>query len=200
MLSLIIVNTKDLIISESLRLINAQGLQSTGVREIARALQISPGNLSYYFARKEDIIQHHLDKLKHELEILIHVYLEEDEDAYRFLQLIKDCLERQYEYRGLFHDDSYVRLEPLYDRVEKSIVNLSSQGQLQMSEEDTDFLIEVTNFHLRFWLTGISLDKETEVRNPLIRKYLLTFLKLMLLFASPNGRINLLRFKAGLMR
>jgi AcrR family transcriptional regulator len=191
------MNTRESIITESLRLINAQGLESTGVREIARELQISPGNLSYYFARKEDIIDHHLEKLKHEIEVLLRVYLEEEEDLFRFLELLKDCLLRQYDYRGLFHQDSNLNLDPLLERVQKSIALLGRMGQLQLSDEDTAFLVEVINFHLRFWLTGISL--EPEGRDDLIQRYLMIFVKLLLLFASPNGRINLLRFKAGLL-
>lgn len=194
------MNTKDQIISESLRLINAQGLESTGVREIARALNISPGNLSYYFARKEDIIQYHLDKLKHEVEVLQKVYLEEEEDLFRFLEFLKDGMSRQYDYRGLFHQDSAVLLTPLLEQVEKSIINFGRSGHLQLSDEDSNFLVEVVSFHLRFWLNGISLDMDIEGKDQLIRSYLLTFVKLLLLFASPNGRISLLRFKAGFMR
>lgn len=194
------MNTKDLIITESLRLINAQGLESTGVREMARELNISPGNLSYYFARKEDIIDFHLEKLKYEVEILIKVYLEEEEDLFQFLELMRNCMERQYEYRGLFHQDSSLLLTALLDRVEQSLVNFGRSGQLQLSDEDSSFLVEVVNFHLRFWLNGISLDMDIEGKDQLIRSYLLTFVKLLLLFASPNGRISLLRFKAGFMR
>lgn len=194
------MNTRELIITESLRLINAQGLESTGVREIARELNISPGNLSYYFARKEDIIDFHLEKLKHEVDILIKVYLEEEEDLFQFLDFVRNCMERQYEYRGLFHQDSTSRLTPLLDRVEQSLVNLSRAGQLQLSDEDSNFLLEVVNFHLRFWLNGISLEMDLDGRDKLIRNYLMVFIKLLLLFASPNGRISLLKFKAGLIR
>ena len=194
------MNTRELIITESLRLINAQGLESTGVREIARELNISPGNLSYYFARKEDIIDFHLEKLKHEVDILIKVYLEEEEDLFQFLDFVRNCMERQYEYRGLFHQDSTLRLTPLLDRVEQSLVNLSRAGQLQLSDEDSNFLLEVVNFHLRFWLNGISLEMDLDGRDKLIRNYLMVFIKLLLLFASPNGRISLLKFKAGLIR
>lgn len=183
-----------------MRLINAQGLESTGVREIARALKISPGNLSYYFGRKENIVEHHLNKLKHELAVLIEIYQQEEEDLYRFLELLKNCLSRQFEYRGLFHQDSRVSPDLLSELVEKNIVQLGQLGQLQLSEEDHRFLTGVINFHLQFWLNGIPLERAAEDQDALLRKYLLIFTKLLLLFASPGGRINLLKFKAGLMR
>ncbi|NIQ74977.1 MAG: helix-turn-helix transcriptional regulator, partial [Gammaproteobacteria bacterium] len=45
------------ILNEALRLANDKGWRSAGVREISRELDISPGNLSYHFARKEEILK-----------------------------------------------------------------------------------------------------------------------------------------------
>lgn len=194
------MDTREQIISDSLRLFNNQGEERAGVREIARSLGISPGNLSYHFPRKEDIIRLHLDRLNHELEILIQVYLQEEEDLYRFPELIKSCMERQYQYRGLFHSSSGLVLELLTGQVTSSITKLSRHGQLQLSEEDILFLTGVINFQLKFWLAGIELSSEVSLREKLVRGHIATIVKLLMLFASPNGRINLLKFKAGLLR
>ena len=47
------MNTKDKILEKSLELFNNQGVHNVGVRDIARALEISPGNMSYHFPKKE---------------------------------------------------------------------------------------------------------------------------------------------------
>ena len=193
------MDTKEQIISESLRLFNQDGEELVGVREIARTLGISPGNLSYHFPRKEDIIGHHLAKLIGELDILIQAYLQEEEDLYRLPELIKSCLERQYDYRGLFHATNGSTMESLSDRITTSISKMGRQGQLQMTEEDVLFLSGVINFQLKYWLAGIALSPDKTGRDSLIQAQLLTIVKLLLLFASPNGRIHLLKFKAHLM-
>jgi AcrR family transcriptional regulator len=197
------MNTKDQIISESLRLFNDRGEENVGVREIARAIGISPGNLSYHFPRKEDILRYHYQQLAHDLQILIEAYLEEEEDLFRLADLIRQSMLRQYDYRGLFHRPNGLTasagdnpLQILSGRVVESVTKLGREGQLQMGDEDADFLTGVINFHLRYWLSNSVLEAEAE---PLIRKFMLVITKMLLLFASPNGRISLLRFKAGLI-
>ncbi len=169
------MDTKEQIISESLRLFNQDGEELVGVREIARTLGISPGNLSYHFPRKEDIIGHHLAKLIGELDILIQAYLQEEEDLYRLPELIKSCLERQYDYRGLFHATNGSTMESLSDRITTSISKMGRQGQLQMTEEDVLFLSGVINFQLKYWLAGIALSPDKTGRDSLIQAQLLTF-------------------------
>ena len=73
-------------------------------------------------------------------------------------------------------------------------------GQIQAGEEDLQFLNELITFQLRFWLTGIDLHEPQGLRDSLVKRQLLVITRLLMLFASPNGRINLLRFKAVLIR
>lgn len=50
--------TKERILDKAVELFNAQGIVNTSIRNIADALQISPGNITYHFKSKEEIIQH----------------------------------------------------------------------------------------------------------------------------------------------
>src|SRR5687767_14180146 len=43
---------------------NEQGLDAVGVRDLARDLGLSPGNLSYWFPRKEDLVGALFDELR----------------------------------------------------------------------------------------------------------------------------------------
>lgn len=49
--------TRQRILDRARALFNAQGLHRVGVREIARDLGISPGNLAYHFATKDALVQ-----------------------------------------------------------------------------------------------------------------------------------------------
>lgn len=48
--------TRQRILEVARELFNAHGLNRVGVREIARAAEISPGNLSYHFATKDALV------------------------------------------------------------------------------------------------------------------------------------------------
>lgn len=51
-----IVNLKDNIIQTSIELFNQKGYAYVTMRDISSALNISPGNLTYYFKRKKDLM------------------------------------------------------------------------------------------------------------------------------------------------
>lgn len=44
------------ILDTARRLFNAQGLHRVGVRDVARAVSMSPGNLAYHFPTREDLV------------------------------------------------------------------------------------------------------------------------------------------------
>jgi len=48
--------TRQRILDTARRLFNAEGLARVGVRDVARAAEISAGNLSYHFATKDDLV------------------------------------------------------------------------------------------------------------------------------------------------
>jgi AcrR family transcriptional regulator len=48
--------TRTRILDTARALFNENGLHRVGVREIARALEMSPGNLAYHFATKDDLV------------------------------------------------------------------------------------------------------------------------------------------------
>ncbi len=50
------IELRQRIIDRALALFNEHGLERIGMRELARDLQLRPGNLTYHFARKEDLI------------------------------------------------------------------------------------------------------------------------------------------------
>jgi len=52
-----VTGNRDTILARARLLFNELGLESVGVRELARDLGLSPGNVSYHFPRKQDLVE-----------------------------------------------------------------------------------------------------------------------------------------------
>ena len=63
-------NTADLIVEGSIALFNRLGVSDVTTNHIATHLEISPGNLYYYFANKEAIIRAIFAQIKAQVESL----------------------------------------------------------------------------------------------------------------------------------
>jgi AcrR family transcriptional regulator len=57
-------DTRERIIERSILLFNRKGLRNVAIDRIASDLKISPGNLTYHFPRKQDLIRATMDVLK----------------------------------------------------------------------------------------------------------------------------------------
>lgn len=57
-------STRDRVLDMSAELFNHYGIEAVSVQQIAEALNISPGNLTYYFKKKSDLLAAHIDQLE----------------------------------------------------------------------------------------------------------------------------------------
>ncbi|MBK8501228.1 MAG: TetR/AcrR family transcriptional regulator [Saprospiraceae bacterium] len=105
------MTTKEKILEVTLELINQKGYHQVGVREIARHMQISPGNLSYHFARKEDILIQLVEALRQANDLLYDEYPKKKPTIENFLVLITKVFQSQYRFRGILLGNQIVRQE-----------------------------------------------------------------------------------------
>jgi len=56
-------HTREAIITRAIDLFNERGLENVGMRELARVVGLSPGNLTYHFARKQDVVGAMMERL-----------------------------------------------------------------------------------------------------------------------------------------
>ncbi|XXQ68286.1 TetR/AcrR family transcriptional regulator [Neisseriaceae bacterium B1] len=96
-------NTYNRIIDASLKLFNEQGERTISTNHISQHLSISPGNLYYHFANKDEIIIQLFKRYTHELyDFLSKTPLPESvEQAIHYMRSIYDIM---WEYRFLFSD------------------------------------------------------------------------------------------------
>lgn len=158
------MTTRSRILQTALTLFNEHGMYQTGVRDIARALDISPGNLSYHFARKEDLLIAILDQYKHGNDKIYQEYMQFEPDLERYLQTISRLLKNAFAHRGVFLGLDELRAifgkEYDYADVERKrrafidtiLSDLEKSGDLEFSTLDKSFLIDFLAFFQRCWI------------------------------------------------
>lgn len=60
-------NTQQRILDTSSELFNQFGIEAVSIAQVAAALKISTGNLTYYYKRKKDLVLEHANSLEHDL-------------------------------------------------------------------------------------------------------------------------------------
>lgn len=63
--------TKDRILSTAVNLFNERGFVSVTMRDLANELEISPGNLTYHFKKKEDLMEAIHDRIIEERNVML---------------------------------------------------------------------------------------------------------------------------------
>lgn len=193
---------RDLILDKSLELFNTQGYTEVGMRQIARELDISPGNLTYYFNKKEDILFELLEQFKDKNSQFYEHYLHSKPDLFNFLCLMKNILSSQYQYRGVYIGNQVVQSElqqndrfnyrtvaaQRLETFRKMFEALRNACQLEASNDDITFLVSFISLFGRFWISEATLFNNTPDKMETIEYYLLLLAKELSLFATPPGK------------
>lgn len=107
-------NTKTKIIENAIKLFNEHGYENVSMRNIAESLNISPGNLTYHFNKKTDILY----------EIIQEMMIEHEKKNYtpeltlsEFHNILSLVSEHQRKYRFYFRN--IIELQNKYPRIAK---------------------------------------------------------------------------------
>lgn len=195
------MKTRERILEEALRQFNHQGLNSVGVRDIARSMEISPGNLSYHFPKKEDLILTLLDAYSRSNSDYYSEYSEGDPTIGRFLQLFSSIFHNQYKYRGVFvgnkEINEMIRTRNFnYAEIEKGRTHLledifrklEQAGQIKADDGDIKFLVSFMTLFGRFWIQEAFLLPRNQSQKSIISHYLSMLEHQLSLFATSKGR------------
>ena len=197
------MNTKERIIQEAVRLFNERGVNQVGVRDIARALRISPGNLSYHFPKKEDLLVEILQRIKVENDRCYEAYFSGAPSSLRFLETLEQVFHNQYQYRGIYlaqeelrrlitHFFDYRSVEQRRKEFLHSIFSgLQEAGDLREGEEPLEFLVAFMSLLGRFWMQEAFLSREVRTEEETIRYYLNLVARQLSLLATSAGRRRL---------
>jgi AcrR family transcriptional regulator len=109
--------TKRKIVLCAIALFNRRGLPNVAVDRIAATLKISPGNLTYHFKRKSDLIRATLDELKERLAIALQQPVDVDspqDGAEYIIRLVRALWDFRFFFNSLAYlltDDKKLRAE-----------------------------------------------------------------------------------------
>ena len=205
------MTTRETILKRALELFNQRSIESVGIRELATDLNIRPGNITYYFPKKEDILVELAQQLS-ELNSATIVKLE-NPTMTEFMARYFQVFNNHYEYRCLFL--SFVNqmqqnktLSDNYGKVEKSrqeefrkiLKKLSANGHLEktISNETIDHLVSFLSLVARFWISEATVSYKKLTKPQAIKHYLELIGFVFLQHATTKGKKQIRLFLTGI--
>lgn len=197
------MGTKDKILEKSVELFNSQGVNSVGVREIARALEISPGNMSYHFPKKEDIILALMEKMSEGNSQCFAAYVQREVSLHSFIALYEGLFSNQFGYRGLLigntEFEKVLRTQYEYNRTYEKrknqlrdiLIGLRNENLLHLSEPDQEMLLAFLAFFGRSWIHESFIYQQDASAKETIQRYLKMLKWQLSLVATEKGKLQL---------
>lgn len=199
------MSTKSRILDEALNQFNEKGLHQVGVREIARSLEISPGNLSYHFPKKEDLVLEILKVYSAKNQEFRQAYLEGAASLNRFVEMFESMFHNQFEHRGLLIElievNRLLKAETSFDYTEtqearirdfeKMVENLQVEKEIVSGEQNSKSVVSFLTLFGRFWIAEAFLTNATLSKGAAVNHYIDLLAKQLSLFATEKGKYSL---------
>lgn len=197
--------TRELILDRALDLFNRRGLEGVGMRELARELELSPGNLTYHFPKKEDI----LVALSARLSDLNSQTLRASPppaDIKQFLEMFRVIFRNHYRYRclvlSLVHlNEHYPMMAERYratqavrgEFFQEILSHLRAAGYLkpEVTPAEIERLAASCALIGRFWLSDYWVTYRRRPVAEMIARYLDLLAGAFLPYVTPKGRQDL---------
>lgn len=119
-------STKERILKTAISLFNEKGFEAVSMRDIADALDISPGNLTYHYKKKLDILDEIIYQLRNEHEEMkYHAEMSLAEFHQKLSQIALQQKKYVFFYRNIVElRNNYTNVDLLQDDYKKEFLNL----------------------------------------------------------------------------
>lgn len=192
--------TKAEIVEEATRLFVRDGWRDVAVRDIANALNISPGNLTYHFPRKDDIIRAVLLERWEWERGRYQSFLEAGSTTGGCLDMFRTILRGQLDHHGILTIRYLYSAEvgltagttPENERAaifRRILEKLVENGELELTGDDITFLSAFLQLFTRGWIMDQQLDGEED-----INRYLYLLAQQLYYFATDKGMASINEF------
>lgn len=202
---------RERIIDTALALFNERGLESVGMRDLARSLGIAPGNLTYHFPRKQDVVEAVMERLSERNSRTLGDPPVED-DLAAFLEAYRGVFRNQAEFRclllALVHVmRTYPDLHRRYAHtttlrrtaLAQRFAGLRDRGALARDTSDADLarLVSTCSLISRFWLSEWTVDAPRDALEDRIAHALSLLAGALATHAAPTAAASLRPYLAG---
>jgi AcrR family transcriptional regulator len=202
------VTTRERIVDRAVELFNERGTEAVGMRELARELGLSPGNLTYHFPRKEDL----LIAIAARLSAANSADLGDPDEVASLGELFaryRRTFHNHVRYRclilaGVRHFERYPELASRYapnsqrrrEGIERTLVRLRDLGHFRPTTSDREIGRLTATFTLtgRFWLAETWLDDRARQPEAAMDRYLDLLAGACLPYVTDEGRGELESF------
>lgn len=205
-------DTRQRILDTARMLFNERGVHRVGVRDIARAAQMSPGNLSYHFATKDDLVSALMLELHDRNARQVFRFTPEEFSFVTLYHTALGAMRNMLPYRFVLL--SYVdavlvspelqaleaRLRPLRRQRSEAMVQLLIRNGFVdgPAVERAVYLHEIAQMISSGWLRAAALDPVQRDEDATVRHYAGMGCALLLPYATPAGQEQVRQILAGL--
>lgn len=200
-------STRARILRAALGVANARGIDAVTVRTVARELGISPGNVTYHFGRREDLVLALADELSSRNAPLGEIVPRHFRDL---LERYRRTLQHQYDHRGIVIAlphlvETYAGMRRSYrttettrlDQQRRQLAHLRELGLLDADDDTLDRLVAHIALVARFWLAEYRTTFDRWPIGDVISHYLSLIAGLLLPYAVGTGRDELRLYLSG---
>jgi AcrR family transcriptional regulator len=199
--------TKEDILASGLRIVNARGLSALTIRAVAEDLELSPGNVSYHFRRKEDLVAAlvarlgagNASRLGREIGSLGELF-----------EMFRELFRNQYEHRGLVLalPDVIETFEQIRADYRKSelvrrrtvfalLAALRARGALSGSDRELSRLVSHVTLIARFWIGEARVSYGKHGQQRIVAHYLALIADTLLPYTTEAHRAELESYRDG---
>lgn len=195
------------IVDRALAMFNEKGVEYVGMRELAAALDMRIGNLTYYFPTKDDLVLRLSMELAEENNKTI-VALEST-TMETFFEMLEKVFHNHYNYRCLMLSFVHImQRNPLvarrYNKTQshrnetwyKNIEVLKTGKYIKADEQEVEFLVSAIALIARFWLSEAAISFRNQPETEQARHYLKMIARIFLPYATAKGKGYLERLLA----
>ncbi|KRO93750.1 MAG: TetR family transcriptional regulator [Proteobacteria bacterium] len=195
------MKTRDRILHQALLLFNDAGVDQVSALEVSRKLDISYGNLTYHFKRKDEIILTLYAQMQKELDASMNHLVQRIFEETYYLKLVNEIFDVIWKYRfiylninSLMNQFTFIRqTEKSYLATRKNILNkakkfLIEEGYLKPEIDDNyRMVIQNLNMILSAWIIDAKLFYDGD-ESKKIESYASLFYSIALTNVTEKGR------------
>lgn len=190
---------EEVIVDKALEMYNEKGIEYVGMRELASALDMRIGNLTYYFPTKDDLVLKLSLKLgEANNKTIVPI---ESMTMGKFFGMLQQVFKNHYKYRCLMLSFVHImQRNPLiakgYNKTQlkrnetwlKNIQALKEAKFIKATEEEVDFMVSAIALIARFWLSDAAISFRNESEDKQAMRYLKMIARIFLPYATAKGR------------